>query len=192
MIVDLGGVDARDGKGRKELAKQIGAGFRQLVEEQRAAADLGEDGEQARAGRGLQHDVARDDRGRGNGGKSERDRRRELLMRLALLGTAGVRRQKAGDFRQSGKTCSRSVGFTEKRTSVFAQEQDGRAFAGFVGRLPVPDAARVGSLEGDLHGGAKAGVVDPLPAFEHGEKLMGGGDDGGRTDDGRSRHGDGR
>ncbi len=28
MVVDLGGVEARDGNGRKELVKQIGAGFR--------------------------------------------------------------------------------------------------------------------------------------------------------------------
>jgi hypothetical protein len=107
---------------------------------------------------------------------------RNPLKRLALLRATGVRRQKTGDVRQGGKPCNRSVGFTEKRASVLAQEQDGRAFAGFIGRLPIPGTARVGSLEGGFHGSAETGALDPLPAFQQGEKLMGGGDDGGRTD----------
>ena len=37
MIVDLGGVEARDGNGRKQRSEQIGAGFGQLVEEERSA-----------------------------------------------------------------------------------------------------------------------------------------------------------
>ncbi len=102
-----------------------------------------------------------------------------------------MRWQEASDFRQGGKPCNRSVGFTEKRTSVFTKEQDGRAFAGFIGRLPVPGSGRVGSLERGLHGGAETGAVDPLPAFQEGEELMGGGDDGGRTDNRGSRNGDG-
>src|SRR3546814_10542535 len=63
---------------------QVGAGLRQLVEHQRSASELGEDGEQAGPGRGLQHTVGRRDRGGGAGRKSKGDRRRELLKRLAL------------------------------------------------------------------------------------------------------------
>jgi hypothetical protein len=62
--------------------EQIGAGVGQLVEEKRAAADLGENGEQARAGRGLQHDVGQRDRCR-HRRKAEWRGRRELLHRLA-------------------------------------------------------------------------------------------------------------
>ncbi len=57
MIVDLGGVEARDGNGRKEGGEQIGAGLGQFVEDEIGAGDLREDREQARAGRGLQHPV---------------------------------------------------------------------------------------------------------------------------------------
>jgi len=37
MSIDLGGVEARDGHGRKQRSEQIGAGFGQLVEEERSA-----------------------------------------------------------------------------------------------------------------------------------------------------------
>ena len=33
MIIDLGGIEPGDGKGRKELAKKIGAGLGQFVED---------------------------------------------------------------------------------------------------------------------------------------------------------------
>jgi hypothetical protein len=59
MIVDLGRVEAGDGNGREEKRQQAGAGVGQLVEDERAAGDLGEDGEQAGAGRRLQHPVGR-------------------------------------------------------------------------------------------------------------------------------------
>jgi hypothetical protein len=55
MIVDLGRVETGDGNGREEKRQQAGAGVGQLVEDERAAGDLGEDGEQAGAGRRLQH-----------------------------------------------------------------------------------------------------------------------------------------
>ncbi len=37
MIVDLGGVEARDGDSRKQRSEQSGAGLSQLVEEERSA-----------------------------------------------------------------------------------------------------------------------------------------------------------
>src|SRR3546814_18791270 len=95
MIVDLGGIEAGHGDGREQVAEQVGAGLRQLVEHQRSASELGEDGEQAGPGRGLQHTVGRRDRGGGAGRKSKGDRRRELLKRLALFGAAGLSGEKA-------------------------------------------------------------------------------------------------
>jgi hypothetical protein len=98
MIVDLRRVETGDGNGREEKRQQAGAGVGQLVEDERAAGDLGEDGEQAGAGRRLQHPVGRSD-GRGVGGdQAERDRRRELLEGLAFRRTPRMRRQQVGDF----------------------------------------------------------------------------------------------
>ena len=48
MIVDMRGVEARDGDAGKEMRKKSGAGLGELVENERRAGQLGEDGEQAR------------------------------------------------------------------------------------------------------------------------------------------------
>jgi hypothetical protein len=160
--------------------EQIGAGVGQLVEEKRAAADLGENGEQARAGRGLQHDVGQRDRCRRHRRKAEWRGCRELLHRLALFGAAGVRRQQAGDLRQGGEPRSRRRGFAEKRLSVFAEEEDGRGLAGVVGGFPAPRARGVGGVESGLHRSAQDRGVDALAAFEMAEEVMGRREDGGR------------
>ena len=97
MVVDLGGVEARDGHRRKERREKIGAGLGQLVEDERCARGLGEDAEQSGAGGRLQHAVGRGQCCRRQRGKAERDRRRELLKSLRLLGSARVRRQQCDD-----------------------------------------------------------------------------------------------
>ena len=120
MIIDLGGVEAGDGKSRKDLGKQIGAGLGQFVEDQRAADGLRQDRQKAGASGRFQHPVIRCDRGGCQSGKAEGDRRRKLLEVLAFLGTPGLRGQQPRDLCQHGNPCSRSCGFTEKRLSVFA------------------------------------------------------------------------
>lgn len=74
MIVDLGRVEAGDGIGRKEGGKQVGAQLRQLVQNEPAARDLGEDGEKSGACRRLQHAVSRRDGGGMGRGQAKRDR----------------------------------------------------------------------------------------------------------------------
>ncbi|MBB4020094.1 hypothetical protein GGR16_005158 [Chelatococcus caeni] len=170
MIVDLGGVEARDGNGRKERREKTAAHLAELVEHEGGAGDLGEDGEQAGAGRRLQHTVGRCDGGGICRDQAERDRGGELLEGLSFLGAARVRRKEAGDFRQSGKASSRRRGFTEKRRSVLAQEEDGCGLAGLVCRFPVPSAGGVGCAEGAFHRGAQRGGVDALAAFKMGEQ----------------------
>jgi hypothetical protein len=165
-IVDLGGVEARDGHGRKEGGKQRRPGLGQLVQDKRTAGDLGQDGEEAGSGRRLQHAVRRPDGGSGQGREAERGRRGELLEGLALGGAAGVGREKASDLDQGGKAQSRRVGFTEQRLSIFAEEEDGRGLAGIIGRLPVPGAGGVRGAESRFHGGAQDYGVDALAAFE--------------------------
>ena len=169
MIVDLRGVEAGDGDAGEQMAQQPGARLGQLVENERAAGEFGEDGEQPGAGRRLQHEIGGRDRGGGAGREAERDRRRELLKRLALLGAARVGGKKArdlGQHRQHGgrRSCPRAHGGAE-----LAQEQDGRRLAGVVGGLPVPGAIGVGTAEGGDHGCAERRCVDTLAAFEMGK-----------------------
>ena len=92
MIVDLGGVEPCDGKGRKEGREKIGAGLGEFVEDQRTADALGKDRHKAGARRGLQHHIVRRDRGRRQRGKAEWQRRAELLEALTFFGAAGLRR----------------------------------------------------------------------------------------------------
>ena len=100
MIVDLCRVEAGDGDAREQVIEQRRAGLGQLVQDQRAAGQLGEDGEQSGAGRRLEHPIGGRDGGGGARRDPERDGRRELLERLALLGAASVGGEKIRDLRQ--------------------------------------------------------------------------------------------
>jgi hypothetical protein len=88
MIVDLRRVEFCHGDARKEMLQQAGAAFRKFVENEQGAGKLSENGEQAGSCRGLQHQIGRRDRGGDARRETERDRRRELLQRLALFGAA--------------------------------------------------------------------------------------------------------
>ena len=57
MVVDLGRIMPRDRNARKEPAEQGGAGLGQLVQDETASGELGEDGKKAGAGRRLQHEI---------------------------------------------------------------------------------------------------------------------------------------
>ena len=84
VVVDLGRVEARDaGSGKRWPRARRALG--EFVEDERGAGKLGEDREQARAGRRLQHAVGRCDRGRSGRHERQRERRGELLEGLALL-----------------------------------------------------------------------------------------------------------
>src|SRR3546814_13784995 len=106
------------------------------------SSDL-QDSEKAGAGGWLQHAVGRRDTRSGQRGNAERKRRRKLLEGLALLRSACVGGKKVGDLCQPGQGCGRRSGFTDKRLSVFAQEEERRDFAGLTGTLPVPCTCRV-------------------------------------------------
>ena len=93
-------VTGTSGKSRPSRAARVVGEF---VQDEAASGEFGEDGEKARAGRRLQHEIGGRDRGGGGGGEAERDRRRELLQRLALFGAARVRGQQRRDLRQHGE-----------------------------------------------------------------------------------------
>src|SRR3546814_14537089 len=75
MIVDLGRIEAADRNGRKERGQKTGAGVGQLVQNERAACNHGQDSEKAGAGGWLQHAVGRRDTRSGQRGNAERKRR---------------------------------------------------------------------------------------------------------------------
>src|SRR3546814_9535353 len=83
--------------------------------------------------------------------------------------SACVGGKKVGDLCQHGQGCGRRSGFTDKRISVFAQEEDRRDFAGLIGRLPVPCTCRVGGAECRLHGGSQNRPINPLAVIEVGQ-----------------------
>ncbi len=178
MVVDLRGVVMRDQRRRKQLGEQAGAHWRQFVERKLAALELGEDGEQARAGRGLQHEVAGLDVRRGHHRPAERDRRRELLEDRALLRTPGMRRRQRREPAEQRQHSLRCVSFLDQRWSVAAQEQHGRGLRRLIGELPVPGAAGVGGAEGLGHRGAQDASVEAMPAFEVRKEVLGGREDG--------------
>ena len=61
VIIDLRGVVAGDGPARKEEAQKVGASFREFVQRQAAASDLGEDGKKPGPGRRLKDVILRGD-----------------------------------------------------------------------------------------------------------------------------------
>ena len=100
MVVDLGRVEASDDDIGKEMAEEPSTRFGELVEDERGAGKLGEDGEEAGTGRGLQHAVGRRDRGRSGRHERQGERRGELLEGLALLRASRVGREQFRHLRE--------------------------------------------------------------------------------------------
>nr|WP_246755829.1 hypothetical protein [Bradyrhizobium sp. CCBAU 53338] len=94
VIIDLDGVEPGDLNAGKQTIEQCRTGFGQLVQYQAAAGELGEDGEQACPGGRLQNAVGGCNGRCGTCDQPQRDRRRELLKRLAILGTRHTTRDR--------------------------------------------------------------------------------------------------
>jgi hypothetical protein len=73
--VELLGVEARDGRARKQEPKEIGAGFGDLVERQRGPLQFREDGELPGSSRRFQYEIGRCDAGGETGDEAELDGR---------------------------------------------------------------------------------------------------------------------
>jgi hypothetical protein len=179
MVVDLRRVEAGDGDARKEVVEQRRTGFSELVQHERAAGEFSEDGEQACAGRRLQHPVSRRNGGGSRCGESEHDRRRELLQGLAFLGAARMGGEKARDLGQHRQHGGRRRGPGADGRAKLSQKQDRGRLAGVIGGLPIPGAGRIGGAAGGLHRAAQDAGVDAPSAFEIGKKEPGGLGDGG-------------
>ncbi len=88
-------------------------------------------------------------------------------------------RQAGRDLRKHRQHGSRRTGLGTNGRAEFAKEQDGRHLAGVVGDFPVPGAGRIRGAEGSLHRAAQDSGIDATAAFEIGQKLSRGPDDGG-------------
>ncbi|MGY4408465.1 hypothetical protein ACVWW4_000201 [Bradyrhizobium sp. LB7.1] len=179
VIIDLGGVESRDLNLGEQLLEQCGAGLGQLVQCQGAAGELGKNGEQAGPRGGLQNPIGRRDAGRGACGEPKRDRRRELLKGLTVLGAPRVGRQTARDSREHQQHRGRRAGLDTNCGTKLAKEQNSCRLADIIGGFPVPDASGVGSAEGSFHGATQDSGIDATAALEINHELSRGPDGGG-------------
>ena len=150
-IVDLLGIVAADLEPAEQAREQSGTGIGDLVEREPRFGELGEDRQQAGAGRGFQNDVAGGQRCGLGGDKAERDRRRELLEVIGFLRTAGLRRQPRGKTRQHLDHRGGRAGARAHRGAEFAQEHHLRRFERLIGVLPHPRPFGVGAAKRGLH-----------------------------------------
>ena len=147
IVVNLLGVEARDGDGREQQREQIGACLGDLVERERCAVKLGEDGELPGSGRGFEHQIGGRDRGRERGDEAKLDGRRELLELLAFFRAARVGRRERGEPAQHVEQPRVRARASAHRGEVAAQEEQLRCLARLVGVLPDPGAFAVGGAE---------------------------------------------
>jgi len=166
MIVDMRGVEAADGDAGKEKREKLRAVLSKLVENERRARQLGQDGEQTRTGRRLQHDVIGRDRSRGARRKPKHNGCAELLKRFALFRTAGVGGKQARDLCQHRQHGGRGRRTRAHGRTELANEQDGGRLASVVSCFPVPSTIGIGSAKGVFHRRAQDRRVDALTALE--------------------------
>ena len=182
-IGDALGVVARDRGLRKEPLQDVGAIVRDLVEVQCAggAASHGalrHHRENAGAGAGFQHDIARADVGGTQRDIGKRNRGGELLQAHLRFGPPGVRGLQRLKRRQHGEhvagTGGADVGATAHGAAVTLQEQHNRRFGGFVGVLPQPGAVGVGRAARVGHGAAERRGVEEPSGFQRRQQGVGG------------------
>ena len=138
---------------------------------------LRHDRQHAGAGGGLQHDIARPDRGGLERGVGERQRGRELLQANLLLGAPGVGGFQRGDRLQHRQHAARPVrpgaASAAHAPAVALEEQHRRRFDGFVGVLPDPAALGVGRAEGFRHGVPERRGVERPAGLQHRQQGLG-------------------
>ena len=162
IVVNLLGVEARDGDGREQQRKQIGACVGDLVERERCAVKLGEDGELTGSGRGLEHQIGGRDRGRERRDEAKLDGRGELLELLAFLRAARVGRRERGELAQHVEQPRVRSRAAAHACEVAAQEEQLRCLARLVGVLPHPGAFAVRGAECFGHRFAERARVERL------------------------------
>ena len=165
--MDLLGVVPGNHDIAEQAAEQSRAGLSDLVQDQPCFRQLGEDREQAGAGRGFENDVAGGQRCGLGDDKAECQRRRELLEVFGFLRAAGLRREPSGEAGQHFEHRRGRARARAHRAAEFAQEQDLGRFEGFVGVLPHPRPFGIGASEGGLHRRPQRAAVQGTPLPQH-------------------------
>jgi hypothetical protein len=131
-VVDLLGIVARHCYVAEQSAEKGGAGVGDFVQRKTRFGKFGENRQQPRAGRRLQNQVGRGDRGGFGGGETERDRRRKLLQAFGFLRPARLRRQPRAEPRQHLGHGGGRAGAGAHGAAEFAQEEDLRGLTRLV------------------------------------------------------------
>ena len=120
---------------------------------------------------GLQHDVARPDRGGLQRGVGERQRGRELLEPDLLLGAPGVgglqRRDRLQHRQHAARPVRAGAAGAAHAPAVALEEQHARRLGGLVGVLPDPAALGVGCAEGLGHGVPEGRGIERPAGLQH-------------------------
>ena len=176
------GVEGGDERLRKQPGEKPRPRLRILVEMEIAGGALAQRAfrhhrQHAGAGAGLQHDIARPDRGGLQRGIGERQRRRELLEPDLLLRAPGVGGLQGGDRLQhrhhaARPVCPGAAGAAHAR-AVALEEQHARRLGGLVGVLPDPAALGVGGAEGLGHGVPEGRGIERPAGLQHRQQGLG-------------------
>ena len=134
MVVDLRGIEPRDGRVGEKPGEQVGARVGKLVQDQRCTGPLGVDREQPGAGRRFEHHVLGAKCSRGDRDQTKVQRRRELLERLTFFRPARVSRQQCCKSRHDGELGDDRPRAQRRREP--AEKQDQRDLARVIGVLP--------------------------------------------------------
>ena len=137
----------REAAGNRPSSRAARCGASSLSCQARPAG-LGEDRQQAGAGRRLQHLVARPDLGGQHGQGAPARRRGELVERDLLLAAAGVGQAEVGEAGQQGRDLGRRVLQPADLRAEPAQLQHQGRLDGVIGVAPRPGALGVRAAEG--------------------------------------------
>ncbi len=140
--------------------------FGEFVQGKLRARDPGMDGEKAGSGRGFERKLAGRQLSRNRHQKSKPERRRKLLELVAFFGPARVRGQERRKLLDHRQGAGAAASLFQDAGALFAQEQDGGRFGGFVGVFPDPCAILVARLESGCHRLTQQMGIKWKPAFK--------------------------
>ncbi len=179
-VAEVAGVLLTADREREEPVQQPRAAGGQFVEGQGAAAGLGQDGQEAAAGRRLQHLVARAHLGGEHGQGAELGRGGELVQRDLLLAASGVGQAELSQIGQKRDDLSgRVLQASDLRRQAADLQHQGR-LDGVVGVAPEPGALGVRGPERHGHDIGHELSVQRTRPVELGGQGAGGGQEIGR------------
>ena len=174
-IIDVLGVEPRDGRLRKQAGKEAMPGFRQFVQGKLRPRDPRMDGEKPRACRRFKDEFVCAKPRRLRHHEADAGRGRELLEFFAFFRPARMGGKQRRDLFDHGERTGGAARLAQDAGTVFAQEQNGGGFGGFISVLPDPGAMLIARLERRRHRSAQKMRIERKPALQGRNKLRSGG-----------------